>query len=173
MSEIPIDPTTKVATLLKHYPQLEEMLIEMAPPFKKLRNPVLRRSVAKVASLRQAAKVGRLPVGRVVNALRAAVGQPPIEVTDSAPEEPYLTDRPPWFDEARVVDSVDESSHPEDTMAITTLLRRGNKLRAGEIIELRTSFLPVPGIDIMRAKGFQTWSIEDAVDRFRTYFSHP
>ena len=49
--EVEITSQTKVAELLEHFPELEETLIAMAPPFKKLRNPVLRRSVAKVASL--------------------------------------------------------------------------------------------------------------------------
>ena len=53
-----ITSTTKVADLLKSYPELEDVLIAMAPPFKKLKNPVLRRSVAKLATLQQAAAVG-------------------------------------------------------------------------------------------------------------------
>ena len=52
-----ITPATKVADLLAQYPELEDVLISMAPPFRKLKNPVLRRSVAKVASLKQAATV--------------------------------------------------------------------------------------------------------------------
>jgi len=34
--DFPILPSTKVAALLDRYPQLEEVLIELAPPFKKL-----------------------------------------------------------------------------------------------------------------------------------------
>ena len=72
--ELPITAETKVAALLARYPELEDVLIAMAPPFKKLKNPILRGSVAKVASLRQAAMVGRLAVEDMVNQLRAAVG---------------------------------------------------------------------------------------------------
>ncbi|MBW2278702.1 MAG: DUF1858 domain-containing protein [Deltaproteobacteria bacterium] len=168
----PITPNTKVATLLEHYPQLEDTLIEMAPPFKKLRNPILRRSVAKVASLRQAAKVGRLPAHQVVNALRAAVGQSPLDPEPGAEDETYFTDQPRWFDEERISVSLDESKEVgDDEMAVSKVLKQGNRLSAGEILELRTTFLPVPGIDIMRAKGFETWSVEDAPDQIRTYFT--
>ena len=52
-----ISPEMKVATLLKEYPSLEDTLYEIAPAFSKLRNPILRRTVAKATSLRQAAKV--------------------------------------------------------------------------------------------------------------------
>ena len=58
---IDITPQTKVGELLTAYPELEDLLIEIAPAFKKLRKPVLRRTVAKVTSLAQAARVGRWP----------------------------------------------------------------------------------------------------------------
>ncbi len=125
-----------------------------------------------MASLRQAAKVGRLPVDQVVNALRAAVGQAPIEPDESVEKETYFTERPEWFDESRIVTSLDESTDvTAGTMAITAVLKQGNQLAPGEILELHTTFLPVPGIDIMRAKGFRSWSVEDNPDRIRTYLT--
>ena len=81
--DFPIEPSTKVAALLDRFPELEDVLIEMAPPFKKLRNPILRRSVAKIASLRHAAAAGRLPVDELVNRLRAQVGQEAVASEDA------------------------------------------------------------------------------------------
>ena len=49
---------TKVAALLSEHPELEDLLISMSPAFIKLRNPVLRRSVARIATLREATAVG-------------------------------------------------------------------------------------------------------------------
>ncbi len=170
----PITRKTKVAALLDEYPELEDTLIEIAPPFKKLRNPILRRSVAKVASLRQAAAVGRIPVNELVNVLRAAVGQPPLERDEGAADVDYFPSQPEWFLADRVTVCLDESvDFGESEMAITAVLKQGNQLPAGDILELRTTFLPVPGIDIMRAKGFETWSVEDAPDQIRTYFTKP
>ena len=37
-SQLTITPDTKVAELLEHYPQLEDVLIGIAAPFKKLKN---------------------------------------------------------------------------------------------------------------------------------------
>jgi hypothetical protein len=71
--ELPILPATKVSSLLDRYPELEQVLIQLAPPFQKLKNPLLRRGITKVASLKQAAAVGGLPVSKLVNTLRAAV----------------------------------------------------------------------------------------------------
>jgi hypothetical protein len=81
MSDNPLQirPSTKVADLLDAYPELEEILINMAPPFKKLKNPILRKSVAKVATLQQAAIVGRVDVSSMIDQLRKAVGLAPSE----------------------------------------------------------------------------------------------
>jgi hypothetical protein len=44
-----------VADLLDSWPELEETLVAQAPAFRRLRNPVLRRAVARVATLEPAA----------------------------------------------------------------------------------------------------------------------
>lgn len=36
---------SKLSEVLQTYPELEEQLINIAPPFKNLKNPVLRRTV--------------------------------------------------------------------------------------------------------------------------------
>lgn len=175
--ELPIIPSTKVATLLDRYPEIEDVLIGIAPPFKKLKNPVLRRSVAKVASLRQVAAVGRVPVDDLVNRLRAAVGQEPIAVDDvGGTTDSYFTGQPDWFDQTKVVSIIDErergASDP-DKMAITEVLPVATRLRQTEILEMTTTFLPAPGIDVMKGKGFLVWSVQEEPELIRTYFTKP
>ena len=48
--------------LLEHCPELEDELLALSPAFAKLKNPILRRTVAKVATLCQAAGTGEIPV---------------------------------------------------------------------------------------------------------------
>ncbi|MBB30634.1 MAG: hypothetical protein CME25_17230 [Gemmatimonadetes bacterium] len=75
MAELPITPQTRVAELLEAYPELEDVLIGMAPAFKKLKNPMLRRTVAKLASLETAAGMAKLEPREMVRKLREVVGQ--------------------------------------------------------------------------------------------------
>jgi hypothetical protein len=91
---------------------------------------------------------------------------------DATSFDDYFGPQPSWFDEARIVATADESDpSSESKMPITAVLKRGNTLNAGEILELRASFLPAPGIDLMRAKGFLSWSVETAGDEIHTYFT--
>lgn len=171
-SDLPITPKTKIAALLQHYPELEDVLIGMAPAFKKLKNPILRRSVAKVASLQQAAAVGRIPVDEMVNELRAIVGQAPMSADASDDFVSHFGSQPEWFDRDKVVASMVEEELDPDVMPLNPLIRRAAELREGEIIELVTTYLPAPGIDIMKGKGFLAWSVEDG-KLIKTYFSKP
>lgn len=150
---------TKVAALLSEYPELEDLLISMSPAFEKLRNPVLRRSVARVATLRQAAAVGRLDVADFVNELRVAVGQRPLVDVVFAEIE-YFGPVPDGFDHATVVQVLNEQEIDPDVMPINPLLRAARDLGDGEIVELITAHLPAPGIDILRRKGYAVWSVE-------------
>ena len=108
---------------MKSYPELEDVLIAMAPPFKKLKNPVLRRSVAKLATLQQAAAVARIPISQVLNDLRAAVGQAPLEANEHVEETDYFGNQPEWFDRTRIVMSLNEREIDEDKMPINKVLK--------------------------------------------------
>ncbi len=172
--DFPIEPSTKVSALLDQYPELEGVLIEMAPPFKKLRNPILRRTVARIASLRQAAAAGRLPVSELVNRLRAEVGQKPLSFERQEGGSSYFSSEPSWFDRAKIVASIDERGAGDpDKMAVVTVLQTAARLEPTEIVELVTSFVPAPGIDVMKEKGYLAWSLREADDLVRTYFSKP
>ncbi|MFO7653603.1 MAG: DUF1858 domain-containing protein [Candidatus Krumholzibacteriia bacterium] len=72
---ITIDAETRVGDLLRAHPELEEVLIAQAPAFAKLRNPVLRRTVAKVATLRAAAQMAGVDVEALVRVLRQAAAE--------------------------------------------------------------------------------------------------
>ena len=58
---IDINLQTKIADLLTAYPQLEDKLIGISPVFAKLKNPILRRTVARVTSVQQAATIANMP----------------------------------------------------------------------------------------------------------------
>ena len=171
---IQIQPSTKVAQLLDAYPELEEVLIKMAPPFKKLKNPVLRKSVAKVATLQQAAIVGRIDVSSMIDQLRQAAGLSPIEATEtsSLSVEDYLGTAPDWFEESCVSTSIDDSAGDSDEMAITRITKAFKDLTEHQVIELKTTFLPAPGIDVARARGIRTWTVREQDDLYKTYFTH-
>ena len=73
-----------------------------------------------------------------------------------------------------VVASIDErDSADADEMPLKRLTHEAKGLKEGQILELITTFLPAPGIDIMKAKGFRVWPVEEESGLVHTYFSRP
>jgi DNA-binding protein Fis len=167
--EIPITPETKISALLDHYPQLEEVLIEMAPAFKKLRNPILRKTVARVATLRQVAEIGDVPLGTLINKLRSIVGQTidyevGAETIDSSAQ-------PDWFDPSKIVKSLDARSMIESGQPpVSQVLKELKGLKSGEIYELIMPFVPAPLLDMAKKRGFKIWSKQMKADVIQSYF---
>jgi hypothetical protein len=170
-SKLEIQASTKVAHLLEVYPELEDDLIRMAPPFKKLKNPILRKSVAKVATLGQAAVVGRLDPLTMINQLREIVGQKPLEALTPVSEEEYLGSSPGWFDHSCVAHSIDDRAGDSEEMAITRVVKALTDLDERQVVELTTTFLPAPGIDAARKKGLTTWTVREGEELYMTYFA--
>ena len=148
-----ITPETKVAELLEAHPELEATLIELAPAFSALRNPLLRRTVARVATLAQAAKMGGKPVTAIVNPLRKALGQPPLlTALDAGPAAPAA--RPGWVDTAEPVAAFDaDALLGEGQSPVAAISAALAELGPGDVVRLDASFRPSPMIDALERKG--------------------
>ncbi|MEE4310332.1 MAG: DUF1858 domain-containing protein [candidate division KSB1 bacterium] len=154
-----IRPELKIHELLENYPRLEDVLIEAAPVFKKLKNPVLRKTVARVTTVRQAAQVGGLPLSDLINRLRSAAGEEQHE-SGSADEAENADSVPQWFDESRIRVRLDarpllEAGENPMSMVMSEL----KKLEKDDIFELTTSFVPAPLKEAAEGKGFRTFSL--------------
>jgi DUF438 domain-containing protein len=62
-----LTPKTTVHTLLKEYPFLLDFLAGYHPEFKKLTNPVLRRTVGRMATLDTVAEQGNVPLNQLTS----------------------------------------------------------------------------------------------------------
>ena len=89
-----ITPKTTVHTLLKEYPFLLGFLAEYHPEFKKLTNPVLRRTVGRMATLDTVAEQGNVPLNRLTDDIATEIekqtgARPPIaDVADTQTIDP-------------------------------------------------------------------------------------
>ncbi len=171
-NDIEITPSVTVHKLLEAYPELEDVLIGIAPPFKKLKNPVLRKTVAKVATIKHISSVGGVPLGELIAKLRNAVGQPPSNM--SYHDEKYFGEQPEWFSLDKVTLTVEEDKvENKDEMTLVAIMRGAKDVKAGEIIELVTTFLPAPGIDTLRSKGYLIWVKKEGGGIIKSYFLKP
>lgn len=164
-----IVPETKIGALLERFPQLEKTLMEMAPPFKQLRNPILRKTIARIASLSQAAAVGKVSLTDMINKLRAEAGIQEKFAPDL--EEGVLSsEMPSWISESRIVTTLDARPLLEaGEQPVQRVLKECKDLKPGDVYVLITPFLPAPLIENAQKQGFLAWAKEEEKGVFKTY----
>ena len=163
-----ITPKTKISQVLNTYPQLEEVLIEYVPTFEKLKNPVLRKTIAKITTLQQAAAIGNVKVEDLINRLRQEIGQ---DLYSDNIDIGYNIKKPQWFSEELIVtefnakDMLERGEHP-----VNQVIADLNSMDNDKIYKLITPFLPAPLIDKASSLKVQHWVEKIAEDDFVIYF---
>ncbi|MBN2615961.1 MAG: DUF1858 domain-containing protein [Bacteroidales bacterium] len=171
MEKLIITPKTKIFDLLSAYPDLEEVLIESTPQFKKLRNPVLRKTITKITNLSQAAAIAHLKVEDLVNKLRAQAGQDRVEHMEDQ-DVHFTLEQPDWFDESHLVQVIDirDMLHTGE-QPVHEVLSALKKLEDRHILKIVAPFIPAPLIDKATSLNFQHWLDQKSGEEYWIYFS--
>ncbi len=168
-----ITPETRIHALLENYPELESFLMKLNPKYKKLKNPVLRRTVARIATLSQVAKIGGYEPLGLVNLLREELGQEPLKASRSKSQRKESNhERPDWTRQAPALTLdgnalLDAEKNP---LAEVRKTLKKKKLPEGSVILLTTDFYPAPMIETFEKEGLKIWS-EEETGIHRTFIS--
>jgi hypothetical protein len=167
-NKLVITPKTKILQLLEAYPHLEDLLIGYVPAFKKLKNPVLRKTVGKITTLQQVASIGNVKVGDLINFLRAEVGQDLL--TDSV-DTVYNQIQPDWFSEGLINQEFDVREMLKNgEQPVNQVIVDLNKMSGGTIYKLIVPFLPAPLIDKAASLKISHWVVKEENELFIVYF---
>ena len=170
MEKLIITPKTKIYDLLKAYPQLEEILISSAPEFKKLQNPILRKTITRITNISQAAIIGNLNVEELVNRLREKAGQSAIYQIDDTGHR-YITQCPEWFQKDAVVNSIDiREMLNRGEQPVHEVLAAAKLLKDNEILEIIAPFIPAPLLDKTISLEYRHWLDRRSDTEYRVYF---
>ena len=167
MKEITME--TKISELLNDYPGMKETLIAINPKFKKLNNPVLRRTLAKVASIKQAAIVGGMEPLELLNRLRESVGQSPVDVAGETVATQEAKEKPAWVSgEPKVaLDANALLDSEKNPLAEANKALKG--IGGGEFIALHSDFKPEPLIEEFEKAGHEVYCEQKEKSEFVTY----
>lgn len=169
-SRIAITPATRVAELLDSWPELEELLIAQAPAFRRLRNPVLRRTVARVATLEQAAGVGGVSVRELVAALRRAAGLDEGADLPAGKQAETPPESPAWLDPSRVVETIDaDALLDRGEVPLPCVNAKARALAPAELLRVVSGFRPAPLLEALAKQGFHCFVRETTPGRFETF----
>ena len=170
MEKLIITPKTKIYDLLEAFPELEEILISSAPEFKKLKNPVLRKTIARITNIRQAAIIGGLNVEELVNRLRDKAGQGSLGQLDESGAT-YTTTSPEWFRKEAVSQTIDiREMLNKGEQPVHEVMAAIKRLNENEILEIIAPFIPAPLLDKTLSLEYRHWLDKKSDSEYRVYF---
>ncbi len=171
---IPVRPDQKVAAVLKEHPELVDTFVAQSDAFKRLQNPLMRKTFARMVTVSQAAAVANIPAWRLLQVLneavgrsltdeqaRAAVGNEPEAPAGERPGTPApasgdpAATQPEWLASAPVaaeIDARDMQVRGEDPFF--TIMDAARAIPVGQTLRLRNTFRPTPLLGVLAKKGF-------------------
>lgn len=182
----PVRAQDRVSDVLARDESLVEVFVRCAPHFSKLRNRAMRRVMARLVTVEQAARTAQVPVERLLHDLNEALGLPDESVPASA--------APPIGEGAGVAPNqgggVDASAavHPPSApvveLDVRDDLRAGRepfskiqatvaRLADGEVLHLRAIFEPIPLYTVLGKRGFVHETQQHAPDDWSVWFWRP
>jgi hypothetical protein len=172
-----IAPTDTVSAVLARDESLVDVFVRSAPHFAKLRNRALRRVMARLVTVEQAARTANIPVETLLDDLNAALGFPR--------EAAAANDRSPAAVPELSTPASPGATHPrsanEIELDVRDDLRRGEEpfsrvmaavagMRDGDVLHLRAIFEPAPLFAVLAKRGFRHESISHAPDDWSAWF---
>lgn len=131
-------------------------------------NPVLKRTVAKIATLQQAAAIGGVKTEELINQLRKEVGRDSISGEVGSQ---YNYQKPGWFAEDKIVKRFNASEMlAAGEHLVNQVIADLNHLEFGKKYELKAPFLTAPLIDKATSLGLKHW-VEQKVMRSSLFIS--
>jgi uncharacterized protein (DUF2249 family) len=175
-STAPVAPTDRVSDVLARDEALVDVFVRHAPHFAKLRNRAMRKVMARLITVEQAARTAGVSAERLVDDLNTALGIAPEPRADAGPATPAQAS-----DVADAVLSEPPSDRPLVEVDVRDDLRSGREpfstimaavaaLRPEEVLHLRAIFEPVPLFAVMAKRGFTHATRCHAADDWSVWF---
>lgn len=133
-----IDKNTKILTLLREYPHLLKVLTDISPEFNKLKNPLLRRTLGRLATFEHAAEMSGLSYDEFHRRITAAIIHAPAD--ESGKNSQLPEDRVARIATLKeIVKGLHEGKAPEEQKA--RFARLLQEVSASEIAEMEQSLI--------------------------------
>lgn len=186
----PITAADRVASVIARDERLIDVFTSLSPAFERLRNPAMRKVMARLVTVEQAARMARVDPEELVRRLNAAVGAGDAGAGEGAagagsgagdggaaavaasadtpgdPPPPVLARIP----EDRIVDLDVRDDLRQGREPFSKIMATRRTLPEGGVLRLRAIFEPVPLYTVMAKQGFAHWTERLADDDWRVWF---
>ncbi len=171
-----IRPGDRVAAVLAKDERLLEVFVAASPTFEKLRSSAMRKTMAKLVTVEQAARIAGVDAGVLVDRLNAAlVGADTLGAIAPAPRAETLPAIPDAL-AATPPDRIIDLDVREDLRAGKEPFRRildaARSLPHSSVLRVRAIFEPAPLYSVLAKHGLDHATEQLAADDWRVWFHH-
>ncbi len=163
-----IDENTKISKIINEKPEAIDAIAGISSHFKKLQNPILRKVLASRVSVKDAAKIGGVPINDFLRKL-AVVGFE-VELSATEPEESKSIQQ---GSELGDLDQITLDVRPiivSGADPFQKIMLATKSLKVNHTLRIINVFEPLPLISVMENKGFEAWTKQVATDEYHTFF---
>jgi len=163
----PITGDTKIGAALDADPALVERLIALDPVFSKLRNPILRKTMAKLVTFGEASKVAGVPL----EAMLAVANGHSAPTTKRVEEQAGPT--PDWVKSIDLEKALSLDVRPmlaKGEEPLSLVMRTAKEIAEGAALILEAPFDPAPLRRVLGSKGFLAHPEKLSASHWRVYF---
>lgn len=168
-----VRPEMKVAEVLERWPHLLQVLMEASPAFHRLKNPLLRRTMPRLVTVAQAARIGGLSPEALVERLNRALGVKGVYPSPApvAQGESRLGTPPPSWLPAPVGFQLDVRPILEGGgEPFPAIMAAAKEVEPGERLVLEVPFEPIPLYRVLAKQGFSAWCEQLGEEHYRAHF---
>lgn len=170
-----ITPQTKIIDIIRAHPQIIEVLASYNSRFELLRNPIMRRTFARLATVEHASKVAGVSLTELVKLLNNAIGE---KVSEEDIVEEKGDNKQAGIP---VKDIIEQNQVKTIKLDVRDIMKKGEEpfniimhtvanLNKGEALILETIFEPVPLYDVLKKRGFEHYTEALAHDHYKIWF---
>lgn len=173
----PLRLQDRISTVLARDERMLDVLIAASPALGKLKNPLLRKTMSKLATVEQAARVAGLDAHDLLARLNSVL-------SGEAPPAPIRSLSAPASDDREYDGASDILRTPQERIVdldVREELRSGREpfrlimsvagsVRVGEVLRLRAIFEPAPLYAVLARQGFSHFTEQLGKDDWRVWF---
>lgn len=164
-----IDADTRLSVILKARPDALEAIVGISPRFQKLRNPILRKIMASRTTIQMAAGIGNCRVEDFYLQLSAFGFQ---SVNNDNTNEPAES-RPLYMQSIGNYEIIDFDVRPileQGNDPLKSIMNKIIEIQSTQVLRIINSFRPIPLMQLLSDKGFESYAERIADDVFHIYF---
>ncbi|MGC4232114.1 MAG: DUF2249 domain-containing protein [Niabella sp.] len=169
---------TKISDIIQHNKSSIDAIASIAPPLKRLKNPILRKVMASRVTVAEAAKMGGCKVEdfeRVLQPLGYRFTGNEQQVADSLPlQGTTRNEKPHWLKAAPGTDIVLFDVRPiieHGTDPLKEIMRKFKEVPDGKILCIINTFVPTPLIHLLEKDKAEASFVDTiSATEFHTYF---